>query len=89
MSNDALLVLECLFKTIWQLFTSWNFPGTNVTPAEMFLFLISSGIGLRYVLMFLHSPNASAAGGVYSAKSADEKRYQRHLAQNYHTHRND
>lgn len=62
MSNDALLVLDCLFKTIWRLFTSWNFPGTNVTPAEMFLFLISSGIGLRYVLQFLHSPNISGYG---------------------------
>lgn len=62
MSNDALMVLQCLFQTIWQLFTSWNFPGTNVTPATMFLFLISSAIGLRYVLMFFHSPNASATG---------------------------
>lgn len=71
MSNDALLVLECLFKTIWQLFTSWNFPGTNVTPAEMFLFLISSGIGLRYVLMFLHSPNAGASQVARTGRSAE------------------
>lgn len=88
MTNDALLVLETLFQTIWRLFTSWNFPGTNVTPAEMFLFLISAGIGLRYVLMFLHSPNASASSGLASGKAIDEKRLQRHLAQNYHTHRN-
>lgn len=71
MSNDALLVLECLFKTIWQLFTSWNFPGTDVTPAEMFLFLISAGIGLRYVLMFLHSPNANASRAVSTMKKVN------------------
>lgn len=68
MSNDALLVLQTLFQTIWRLFTSWSFPGTDVTPAEMFLFLISAGIGLRYVLMFLHSPNASGSLGVSTMK---------------------
>lgn len=71
MSNDALLVLQTLFQTIWRLFTSWNFPGTDVTPAEMFLFLISAGIGLRYVLMFLHSPNASASRGVGALKKTN------------------
>lgn len=71
MTNDALLVLETLFQTIWRLFTSWNFPGTNVTPAEMFLFLISASIGLRYVLMFLHSPNASAGRGVSALKKVN------------------
>lgn len=71
MTNDSLLVLETLFQTIWRLFTSWNFPGTNVTPAEMFLFLISAGIGLRYVLMFLHSPNASASLGVSSFRKVN------------------
>lgn len=62
MSDDAILVLECLFQTIWSLFTSWHIPGTDVTPASFFLFLISAGIGLRYVLQFLHSPNASVSG---------------------------
>lgn len=69
MTNDALLVLQSLFQTIWRLFSSWNFPGTNVTPAEMFLFLISAGIGLRYVLMFLHSPNANASQVVQTGRS--------------------
>lgn len=80
MSNDALAVVQCLFNTIWALFTSWHIPGTNVTPASFFLFLISAGIGLRYVLTFLHSPNASAAQTVSSARTAQEKVYQRHLA---------
>lgn len=69
MSNDALAVLDCLFNTIWALFTSWHIPGTDVTPAAMFLFLISAGIGLRYVFSFLHSPNVSGYGDAvrYSA----------------------
>ena len=33
MTSDALLVVQCLFSTIWSLFTSWYIPGTNVTPA--------------------------------------------------------
>lgn len=56
MTSDAIAVLNCLFQTIWSLFTSWCIPGTNVTPAGFFLFLISAGIGLRYALMILHRP---------------------------------
>ena len=44
MTDDALLVVQCLFQTIWQLFNSWYIPGTNVTPAVMifgFLFPVS------------------------------------------------
>lgn len=68
MTNDAVAVVKCLFQTIWQLFSSWHIPGTDVTPAAFALFLISSGIGLRYVLQFLHSPNASASQTAYSEK---------------------
>lgn len=53
MSNDALLVLKCLFETIWQLFTSWHIPGTDVTPAAFFFFLAAAGIGLTFVTRFL------------------------------------
>lgn len=53
MSNDAVLVLQCLFQTIWRLFTSWHFPGTNVTPAAFFFFLAAAGVGLTFVCRFL------------------------------------
>lgn len=33
MTNDALSVVSVLFGSIFQLFTSWYIPGTNVTPA--------------------------------------------------------
>ena len=69
MTSDALAVLQCLFTTIWSLFASWHIPGTNVTPAGFFLFLISAGIGLRYALSFLHSPAAGYAQAVsFSAR---------------------
>lgn len=56
MTNDAIAVLQCLFQTIWSLFTTWHIPGTNVTPAGFFLFLISAGVGLRYAILVLHRP---------------------------------
>lgn len=68
MTSNALAVLDCLFQTIWALFTSWHIPGTNVTPASFFLFLISASIGLRYVLSFLHSPNSGARSGFNAYK---------------------
>lgn len=63
MTDDAILVLECLFETIWQFFTSWNIPGTDVTPAVMALFLLSAGVGLRFVLRFLNGDAGLTGSG--------------------------
>lgn len=68
MSNDAILVLECLFGTIWSLFTSWHIPGTDITPAVMFLFLASAGIGLRFVFRFLNTGGGVSASGAARAQ---------------------
>ena len=68
MTDDALLVLQCLFQTIWSIFTSWQIPGTAVTPAMMGVFLIVAGIGLRIFLRILgHPPAASSAVKSYSS----------------------
>lgn len=64
MTNDALLVVKCLFGTIWQLFTSWYIPGTMVTPATAALFFAAAGISLRFVLTLFYSPGASATSGI-------------------------
>lgn len=53
MTSDALLVVQCLFSTIWELFTSWYIPGTNVTPAMFFLFLGSAGLGITFIVRLL------------------------------------
>lgn len=49
MTNDGILVLQCLGQTIWRLFTSWHIPGTNVTPAAAFLFFLCAAIGLKFM----------------------------------------
>lgn len=64
MTNDALLVVKCLFGTIWQLFTSWYIPGTMVTPATAALFFAAAGISMRFVLNLFHSPGVSATSGI-------------------------
>ena len=47
MTSDALLIVQFLFTTIWSLFTSWHFPGTNVTPANFFMFLLLAWLAIR------------------------------------------
>ena len=49
MTDDAILVLECLFDSIWMLFTSWYIPGTDVTPAGAFMFFAFAGLALRFL----------------------------------------
>lgn len=53
MTSDAILVVQCLFSTIWSLFTSWYIPGTNVTPAQFFLFLGSASLGITFIVRLL------------------------------------
>lgn len=48
MVPDAVLVVKCLFTTIWSLFNSWKIPGTNVTPAMWAIF----GLLFIFVLKF-------------------------------------
>lgn len=74
MTNDALLVVKCLFGTIWQLFTSWYIPGTMVTPATAALFFAAAGISLRFVLNLFHSPGASAVSGVSAGNAVKSNR---------------
>lgn len=49
MTDDSILVLKCLFETIWMLFTSWYIPGTDVTPAGAFMFFAFAGLALRFL----------------------------------------
>lgn len=49
MTSDGLLVLKCLFETIWRLFTSWHIPGTETTPAAFFMFIAVCGLALKFL----------------------------------------
>lgn len=53
MTDDSLLVLRCLFATIYRLFTSWYIPGTNVTPAMAFFGILFLSLVFRFVADFL------------------------------------
>lgn len=49
MSSDVVVILQCVFGPIFSLFTSWHFPGTNVSPAAMAFFLLAAYAILRII----------------------------------------
>lgn len=49
MSSDALSFLSGVFEVLFSIFTSWHIPGTNVTPAMWFVFLLSVGVLFRFL----------------------------------------
>lgn len=53
MTSDGILFLEWFFQNIWQFFTSWKVPGTAMTPASWFMFLIVAGLVLTLITKFL------------------------------------
>lgn len=75
MTADGLLVVHCLFQTIWSIFTSWQIPGTAVTPAMMGVFLIVAGIGLRIFIRILGSGSSAAVDAVKDYQFTEERRY--------------
>lgn len=40
MTADAIMVVRFIFSTIWRFFNSWYIPGTRVTPAMWFIFML-------------------------------------------------
>lgn len=69
MTDDGLLIVQWIFTTVWQLFTSWHLPGTNVTPAEMFLFLAAAGIGWRFISKWLDFGGAGVGSAARGASA--------------------
>lgn len=49
MTDDFKMAMECIFEVIWQLFTGWTFPGTNVSPAEFALFVLFASVIYRFL----------------------------------------
>lgn len=70
MTSDAILAVQCLFSTIWSLFTSWYIPGTNVTPAQFFLFLGSASLGITFIVRILTVNPGLSHSSVKSFSSA-------------------
>lgn len=48
MTGDAILVLQCLFDTIWRLFTSWHIPGTQTSPAGWAFMSLAFVLAIRF-----------------------------------------
>lgn len=49
MTRDAVLVLQCLFSTLWKLFTRWHIPGTNVSPAVAMFGILFTVMMFRFI----------------------------------------
>lgn len=63
MVPDAVLVVKCLFTTIWSLFTSWQIPGTNVTPAMWAIFALLFIFVLKFLIPFILGGTSLFVGG--------------------------
>lgn len=47
MTSDSLNFYLGYIPQIWKFFTSWNLPGTFVTPAAMSFFVLAVGLVIR------------------------------------------
>lgn len=81
LTNDALLVVECLFGTIWKFFNSWYIPGTNVTPAVMMFGFLFLKIVFRFVGQFFGI--WESIGSAPKEGSDDSEAYNRWLFMHY------
>lgn len=53
MTDQAISILSGSLRQFFRFFTSWNFPGTNVSPAEMFFFLLFVPVALALLSAIL------------------------------------
>lgn len=49
MTSEVLSFLEGVLSVLFKLFTSWYIPGTNVSPAMWFVFLLSVVVLFRFL----------------------------------------
>lgn len=63
MTQDFLNGLSMIFNIGWSLLTSFKIPGTNVTPAAFMLFVMVSGISLKFLVnLFGHGSGSDVIG---------------------------
>jgi len=62
-TDDALAVVQCIFSNIWRLFSSWNIPGTNVTPAVALIGILFAVVCFRTFSRLLGVWSGSDAHG--------------------------
>lgn len=49
MTSDAILIVQTIFQSIWTLTTSWDIPGTHMSPAEWAFFSLTLIAVIRFV----------------------------------------
>lgn len=54
MSENLFVSLQSIFSWGWSFFTSFKIPGTEFTPAVMFLFIPVIVLGVRFIKATLH-----------------------------------
>lgn len=53
MTSDGLSILIWLSENLFKFFTEWKIPGTGVTPATWFIFLLVAGVVFKFLKKFL------------------------------------
>lgn len=71
MTRDAILVVQTLFHVIWSLFTEWKIPGTDTTPAGWFMFVLMTGLTLRFLKSILPGILGAVSGGSGKSKEGE------------------
>lgn len=69
MTSDFLSGLNMIFKIGWDLLTSFYIPGTNVTPAGFMLFVVVSGLSLKFLLSLFGVGGASSSNVFHAERS--------------------
>lgn len=49
MTEDVYDFVLGVFSTLFSIFSSWHIPGTNLSPAMWFVFLLSAGVLFRFL----------------------------------------
>lgn len=73
MSSDAVAVLQMLFGPIWSLFTSFHFPGTHITPAELGFFFMFVPVIFKFLSRLFGFSVGAIGKAERSAKSSDSE----------------
>lgn len=72
MTDDAILVLKCVFENIFRFFNSWYIPGTNVTPGTAAFGCLFLAVVFRFVGQALGILSSSPGSGSDSASSGPD-----------------
>lgn len=69
MTQSAFQFLTSFLAQIFRLFTSWYFPGTNVTPAGLMFFFAFAFLAVRFIVaVFLNATDAGESAHRYSSR---------------------